>query len=221
MTVSSGTTTRLLLARHGQAECNVRGRVGGPKTCTGLTALGREQVARLAARLAAEQRDGRTVDVLCSGPRRRLAESGLILAAELGRTMVTEQGLDGPHHGEADGRLWSDVESAFGGAPHAHPDRPYAQGAEPWNDYLRRATAHLRTLLDHHRGQTLLLTVHGETVQAACHLLLDLKPASSSHVTFRTDHASLTCFALGQDRFGNQTTTLVALNDTAHLQHGP
>ena len=46
-----GVTSELLLTRHGQAQCNVAGVVGGPKTCTGLTDLGRRQVKGLATRL--------------------------------------------------------------------------------------------------------------------------------------------------------------------------
>ncbi|WP_031127758.1 histidine phosphatase family protein [Streptomyces exfoliatus] len=73
-------TTRLTIARHGQARCNVDGRVGGPKTCTGLTDHGRDQIELLAARLAAQQRTGPAFDALYTGPRPRLQESGRILA---------------------------------------------------------------------------------------------------------------------------------------------
>lgn len=31
-------STELIITRHGEAECNVTGMVGGDKTCTGLTA---------------------------------------------------------------------------------------------------------------------------------------------------------------------------------------
>ena len=43
--------TRIVLVRHGEAECNLNHIIGGPKGCTGLTALGRHQVAALADRL--------------------------------------------------------------------------------------------------------------------------------------------------------------------------
>ena len=44
-------SSRIVLVRHGEAECNRNGVVGGPKGCTGLTDLGRRQVAMLADRL--------------------------------------------------------------------------------------------------------------------------------------------------------------------------
>ena len=43
--------SRIVLVRHGEAECNVSRVVGGLKGCTGLTDLGRRQVAFLADRL--------------------------------------------------------------------------------------------------------------------------------------------------------------------------
>ena len=43
--------TRIVLVRHGEAECNLNRIIGGAKGCTGLTAMGRHQVAALADRL--------------------------------------------------------------------------------------------------------------------------------------------------------------------------
>lgn len=56
--------TELLLARHGEAECNVRGVAGGDLGCTGLTGRGRVQAARLAGRLYRAQQLQRGPGVL-------------------------------------------------------------------------------------------------------------------------------------------------------------
>ncbi|WP_225800255.1 histidine phosphatase family protein [Streptomyces sp. NK15101] len=210
-------TTRLDIARHGQARCNVEGRVGGPKTCTGLTDLGRRQTERLAARLAAAQSTDGRIDAVYAGPRRRLQESGRLLSAALNLPLLTDPGLDGPRHGQADGMLWREVESAFKGAPQAHPDRPYAPGAEPWNSYLARATRHLAELIERHDGQHILLAAHGETLHAACHLLLGIPVSKSSAIGFGTSHAGLTRFERRQDGYDNTRWILAALDDTAHL----
>ncbi|MFF0558416.1 histidine phosphatase family protein [Streptomyces sp. NPDC004266] len=210
-------TTRLVIARHGEARCNVEGRVGGPKTCTGLTDLGRHQIERLAARLAAAQGTEERIDAVCAGPRRRLQESGLLLSAALDLPLVTDQGLDGPRHGQADGLPWREVESAFQGPPQTHPDRPYAPGAEPWNSYLARATRHLSGLLDRHEGQHILLAAHGETLYAACHLLLGIPVSRSPAIGFGTSHAGLTRFERRQDGYHHTRWVLAVLNDTAHL----
>jgi SAM-dependent methyltransferase len=44
-------TTELVIARHGEAHCNVLGVVGGERGCTGLTDLGHRQATQLATRL--------------------------------------------------------------------------------------------------------------------------------------------------------------------------
>jgi 2,3-bisphosphoglycerate-dependent phosphoglycerate mutase len=44
--------TRLVLVRHGEADCNVGKRFGGPLGCTGLSPEGRRQVERLRDRVA-------------------------------------------------------------------------------------------------------------------------------------------------------------------------
>ncbi|MFF9851052.1 histidine phosphatase family protein [Streptomyces litmocidini] len=209
-------TTELVIARHGEARCNVEGRVGGPKTCTGLTDAGRRQIEQLAARLAAEHRVGPFAAVY-AGPRLRLQETGRILAAALDLPLTDAPELDGPRHGEADGRTWREVEAAFGGAPHTHPEQPYALGSDSWNGYLTRATRYLADLLERNEGQRVLLAAHGETIHAACHLLLGIPLDRAPGIGFGTDHASLTRFKHQRDPYSHERWVLEALNDTAHL----
>jgi len=109
-----GITSELLLTRHGQAHCNIAGVVGGPETWTGLTDLGRQQVKALAARLL-DEHERSAIAAVSSGPRLRLKESGHIVAEALELPLVIKAGLDGPHHGEADGRPWYEVKNAFRG----------------------------------------------------------------------------------------------------------
>ncbi|MGO4457237.1 histidine phosphatase family protein [Streptomyces sp. M-16] len=211
-------TARLVIARHGQARSNVEGRVGGPKTCTGLTDTGRRQAQLLAARLATEaQGGGKVFDAVYAGTRPRVHETGAILAEALGLPLITDPGLDGPRHGNADGRPWREVEDAFQGPPDAHPDLPYAPGSETWTAYLAWAATHLAGLLEEHQGQNVLLAGHGETVHAACHLLLRIPATASSTIGFAADHTALTRFEHRRDRYGNERWVLTALNDTTHL----
>ena len=44
--------TRLVLVRHGESQASVARSIGGPRTCSGLSDLGRQQCERLAVRLA-------------------------------------------------------------------------------------------------------------------------------------------------------------------------
>jgi 2,3-bisphosphoglycerate-dependent phosphoglycerate mutase len=209
--------TEMVLARHGEAHCNLTGMAGGERTCTGLTDRGRQQMRALGAHLREEQESGPPFDVLYASPRRRVRESAEILAAALGLPAHVEPGLAGPRHGDADGRRWEDIKAAFGGPPQSDPDRRYAPGSETWNEYLARATACLAELTQRHAGRRVLITGHAETVQAAFTLMLALPAGSSARAGFATDHASVTRWHMRRNRFGQEVWLLTAFNDTRHL----
>jgi 2,3-bisphosphoglycerate-dependent phosphoglycerate mutase len=211
-------STELIITRHGEAECNVAGLVGGDKTCTGLTSRGRDQVAELAARLRREQDSTRPFDVLYASPRRRAQESGQILADALSLPMITEPELVGPEHGDADGLPWDDVKTAFAGPPQAHPNRPHAQGAETWHAYLARSASVLTRLIEKHAGQKILIAGHGETIEATHTLLLELPADACTSISFQTGHASLSRWERHTNRFQRTVWMLAAHNDTAHLR---
>lgn len=210
-------STELIITRHGEAECNVTGMVGGDKICTGLTALGHDQVTMLADRLRREHDSGRPFDALYASPRRRTRESGQLLADALSFSMIIEPELVGPEHGEADGLPWDEVKTAFAGPPQAHPDRPHAPGAETWYSYLARSSTVLTGLIEKHAGEKILIAGHGETIEAAHTLMLELPPNACTRLSFQTRHASLTRWERHTNRFGRMVWMLAAHNDTAHL----
>ncbi len=207
--------TQLVITRHGEAVCNTRGIVGGEKGCTGLTDRGRSQIARLADRLGREHRQ-HPFDVLYASPRLRTHQSGQIISQALGLPLLLDRALRGPDHGDADGHPWDEVKTSFEGPPQAHPDRPHAPGAEPWNDYLARVTGRLTDLLKTHEGARILIAAHGETIEAAHGLILGLPADACTRVSFRIDHASLSRWEHHTNRFGRRVWMLASHNDTAH-----
>jgi 2,3-bisphosphoglycerate-dependent phosphoglycerate mutase len=209
--------TTLLLTRHGEAHCNVAGVAGGEKACTGLTDHGRHQVRLLAERLCAEE----PPDVLYASPRRRTIESADILSAVLGVKAITEPDLSGPDHGLGDGQHWDQIKADFGGPPQSDPDRPYAPGSETWNQYLTRAGAALARLTERHHGQRILIAGHGETIEAAATLFLQLPPGSCTRIGFQSHHAAITSWQLQRNRLGQQVWLLRTHNDTRHLASMP
>jgi 2,3-bisphosphoglycerate-dependent phosphoglycerate mutase len=210
-------TTELVIARHGEAACNVAGIVGGEHGCTGLTDRGHRQVAQLAARLAAEHA-ARPYAVFYSTPRLRVVQTAEIVTQALRLPPTAEPQLRGPDHGEADGRPWADVKTAFQGPPQHAPDIPYAHGSETWNEYLDRATKALQKILARHNGERILIAAHGETIEAANNLLLALPRNTCLRLGFVTDHASVTRWQQPTNRFGRTIWQLVAHNDTRHLE---
>jgi probable phosphoglycerate mutase len=205
--------TTLTLTRHGEAHCNVAGIVGGDRACTGLIGRGRDQVELLAGRLHAEE----PCHVLYTTTRRRARESAEILSDVLGLPVHVEPGLTGPHHGDADGRPWDEIKTAFGGPPYADPDRSYAPGSETWNQYLARASTTLADVLERHHGQRILIAGHGETTDAAAMLFLGLTPGYSIRAGFETSHAAITRWHMNRNRLGQELWILAAHNDTRHL----
>jgi 2,3-bisphosphoglycerate-dependent phosphoglycerate mutase len=210
-------STEVILSRHGEAHCNVAGLVGGDKTCTGLTDLGRQQVAALAARLRAEHEEIAPFDVLYAAPRRRVLESAEILSAALGLPVNVENRLAGPRHGEADGRTWAEIFAEFGGAPRSDPDRPYAPSSETWNEYLARVTGGLAGLVRRHPGQRVLIAGHHETIEASFSYTLGLAHDASTRTGFASGHTSLVRWQQRPNGFGRDTWILTAFNDQQHL----
>lgn len=213
-------TTELVVARHGEAVCNTTATVGGDRGCTGLTNDGRQQADLLADRLAAEHRD-RPYDAFYTTPRLRVRQTADIIATRLDLSATVDPDLRGPDHGDADGKQWHDIKAAFAGPPQHDPNRPYAPGSETWNQYLHRATTTLRTILDRHHGQRILIIGHGETIEAAHTLLLNLPAEACRRLGFVTDHAGLTRWQQHVNRFDRRVWMLAAHNDTAHLTRGP
>ncbi|MER5970329.1 histidine phosphatase family protein [Streptomyces sp. NPDC002055] len=206
--------TELVLVRHGQAQCNADGLVGGPNTCTGLTSLGYAQVEAVARRLATEHQK-QPFDLVYTGPRVRLIQTGEIISQALRIPMSTDERLDGPVHGDADGKPWTAVKTAADGGPHAHPDQQWAAGSDTWNGYLERASTFLRDIIDQHRGQRVLFAAHGEIVITAHTLLLDIPIGSPAG--FTVNHASITRWQEHHNRLGQTRWMLDRHNDTAHL----
>lgn len=210
----------LTLARHGQAHCNALGIIGGLNSCTGLTSRGRRQARQLAERLGRDHA-GRPFDAAYTTPLRRARETAGIVAARLDLPVTIIDDLREPDYGNADGKPWADVVTAFGRIPAQHPDQPVAPGAETWAAYLQRATAALQGILARHAGGTVLVIGHGETVTAAAHLFLGLPASAHASAAFAAHYASITRWeqqplAWTQPGAGWRWT-LTACNDTTHL----
>lgn len=210
-------STEVIFSRHGEAHCNVAGLVGGDRTCTGLTDLGRRQVEALAERLRAEHLGSMPFDALYAAPRRRVRESAEIIAAALALPVHVEERLAGPRHGQADGRPWAEIYAEFGGMPRSDPDRPYAVGSETWNEYLARVTGAIAGIVRRHPGQRVLIAGHHETIEASFTLMLGLAHDASTRTGFASGHTSLVRWEQRTNGFGQTGWALTAFNDQLHL----
>jgi probable phosphoglycerate mutase len=212
--------SRIVLIRHGQAECNVNRIVGGPQGCSGLTDLGRRQVAALADRLyeSAELRDATTLyaSVL---PRALETAERLRPVVGPGPTALgpVRQRCDlcELHPGQADGMDWQDVVDTFG-LPDwdRDPGQPLAPGAESWSEFVLRASNAVRDVVRAHPGELVVAAVHAGVIEATMISFLGVTPEVYRRGWLRIVHASMTEWEWvpGEDRW-----VLLRFNDAAGI----
>ena len=207
--------TRLVLVRHGEAQCHVDQVVGGARGCTGLSDLGRRQAEALCRRL---ERTGELADadVLYASTLPRAVETAEAIAPALGGPPVKlDEDLCELHPGEADGIRWEEFRERYtwpGGTGEVY--RPMAPGAESWARFTERVGRVLSRLADDHEGQTVVAACHGGVVMGSFHALGELPLVqrfllhieNTSITEWRRDHAG------DEERW-----TLVRFNDAVHL----
>jgi probable phosphoglycerate mutase len=194
-------STRIVLIRHGQAECNVNRVVGGVKGCTGLTPMGRRQVADLADRLfeSGELRDATT---LYSSVLPRAVETAERLRPVVGPgpsalgPIVQECDLCELHPGESDGMNWDQVVERLG-VPDwdRDPSAPIAPGGESWSSFVVRASDAVRALARRHPGELVVAAVHAGVIEATMISFLGVPPETYRRGWVHIAHASITEWA--------------------------
>ncbi|HEY1484524.1 MAG TPA: histidine phosphatase family protein [Micromonosporaceae bacterium] len=158
--------TRVLLVRHGDSQHKVDGVIGGPRGDRGLTEVGRAQAQALAYRLESEV--GGTVAVYSSTLPRAI-QTAEPIAAALRVTADADCGLCTWHYPEhGDGLPLQEYSDRFGLAG-GGVFRPFQKGAESWSEMVARTSRTLVDLATKHRGETLILVCHAETVGISFH----------------------------------------------------
>lgn len=170
---------RLILVRHGDAYAGFQGVIGGPRGCSGLTDLGREQAAALRDYLA---ESGRVrADVLLSSVIPRAIETAEIIAPGLGiETFGRVCDLCEVHTGEADGLEWAEWGVRYGSFDmEAEPDRVFAPEGESWNTFHERVRHVLERLAHEYEGRTVVAVCHGGVIIGSVRMLLGIGEAGS------------------------------------------
>jgi probable phosphoglycerate mutase len=207
--------TRLVLVRHGEADCNVAKRFGGPLGCTGLSDQGRRQAGLLRDRL---RRTGELADAtrLYASTLPRAIETAEILDQALGLGVETDERLCELHPGEADNMtfddyLSSDLYAAGSARWRDDPSVPTAPGGESWTGFMHRVLDGIVDLSTRHEGETIVVACHGGVIDTS---MLQLLQMDTGYVPARfvTDNTSLTEWTRRGERW-----RLVRYNDAAHL----
>jgi 2,3-bisphosphoglycerate-dependent phosphoglycerate mutase len=208
-------STRLVLVRHGESDCNARGIVGGHLGCRGLSPLGVLQAEALRARWEATG-EMRQTSAFYASVLPRAIQTAEIIGPALGRLeLTTDCDLCEMHPGESDGMTWQEFSRRYP-APDfaADPDRPLSPGGESWSAFQRRVDVTLRTLADRHPGETVVVACHGGIVNASLVALMGAH--DSTRLQLRTHNTSITEWEREDGKW-----RLLRYNDSAHLATVP
>lgn len=204
------TTTRLLLIRHGETDDN-RALVFQGQSGRGLNAHGRDQAARLAARLAT----GRVrLDALYCSDLDRARETAEILGAANALRPVADVELREVDLGAWQGLTRAEVQARYPeewAAWRSGVDVPRG-GGETYATLGARVSRALLGLVARHAGGTVAVVSHGAAIKTFAAWVLRIEPAGipALQVPTNTGVSLIAHEASGSYR-------LVVWNDTAHL----
>ncbi len=207
--------TKLILIRHGESEVTVRQILGGQKSCTGLSDLGRLQAAALRDRWLAGP--GPAVDVLYSSTLPRAVETAEIVNEALGGLEITQYAdLEEHRPGDADGVAFAELEDRFG--PLDLRTRPFSElapNAESAHEFFHRTARCLERVMSENVGRSVLVACHGGVIDIAFRYLLNLPRRLSFDLW--TLNTSITEFVVDDSQTQRGRWRLVRYNDHAHL----
>lgn len=209
--------TRLILVRHGESNVTVNRVIGGPRTCSGLSDLGRRQAAALAERWTA--RPEFSADVLISSQYPRAHETATIIAPSLGIDVAAierDAGFGEHDPGPVcDGMSYDEFTRQFRdvavGWDHQDPFATTFPDGETIAAFQFRVGNAVRGVLDRHEGRTVVVACHGGVIDAT--LRLALKAPAMGAFEIHTVNTSVTELLLAKPT----TWRLVRYNDSAHL----
>ena len=207
--------TTVVLIRHGESEVTVRRVIGGPRTCSGLSELGRRQAAALHDRLAASGELEPTVLLSSGYPRAR--ETAETIAPAFGLPVVVDDALGEHDPGpDCDGLGFADFVDRFGMPDwETDPHGVTFPGGETVAEFHHRAGRAISRLVAEHAGGAIVVVCHGGVVDAAFRSLLRLPMTGGFDL--HTLNTSLTEFTRIPTPGRTTRWRLVRYNDAAHL----
>lgn len=165
--------TRLVLIRHGESNATVARTIGGPRTCSGLSDLGRDQAGALRARLSlsGELRDAH---VYASHYPRAIETAEIIAPALGGSEVIVDDGFGEHDPGpDCDGLSFQEFIDRYG-MPDWESD-PYAvtfPGGETLAQFRYRVGEAVARVTRTHPGETIVVCCHGGVVDAVMRIAL-------------------------------------------------
>ncbi|MBM3827685.1 MAG: histidine phosphatase family protein [Actinobacteria bacterium] len=204
--------TRVILVRHGESQVSVGRLVGGPRSCVGLSDLGRLQAERLRDRWS--KHPEMEADVVYASQYPRARETGDIVLPALGHSEMVIDANFGEHDPGpiCDGLTYDEFERRFGDPDWENdPHGETFPGGETIAAFQLRVGGAVRGLIERHGGGRVVVFCHGGVIDTV--LRQSLRTSGTGIFEVWTKNASITEVELvrpGRWR-------LVRYNDAAHL----
>jgi probable phosphoglycerate mutase len=204
--------TRLIFVRHGESNTTVARRIGGHRTCSGLSPLGRQQAERLRRRW--QEAPEFTADVLLSSHFQRAQETAEIIAPALGGLAVEVVDGFGEHDPgeECDGITFEDFVARYGERDwESDPFSIGFPGGETLAAFHLRVGETISHTIREHEGKTVVIACHGGVIDAALRQAMRAPAIGSFDIwTLNTSITEMQLLRPGRWR-------LLRYNDHAHL----
>jgi probable phosphoglycerate mutase len=200
--------TTLILVRHGQTVWNREERWQGQKDSP-LTALGQEQAARMAERLASLK-----IGALYSSDLGRARQTAEIIAGRLGLSVTLREDLRERSYGVLEGKTNREAAASEGSwfltwnADHLRQSPPAGETEQVLRERVVEA---LDEIADAHPGETVVISTHGGPIKSTLFHLFSI-PLALWRLTW-VANGSLTTLRGSRD-----VMRLMTWNDTCHLQ---
>ena len=188
--------TQLFLIRHGEVEPRYHKIFGGSRIDMGLSDLGREQGAALAAWL----RDS-PLDAIYASPMRRVRETIEPLAAARGLTPIILPELREVDFGDWTGLKWDEIQERFGVSAFEWLEvieSPGIAGGESAACLAQRVGPCLRQILEENPHRRVAVACHGGIIRVILSMLLDLPLSRMAH--FNIEYGSVTVVELQPEK---------------------
>ena len=215
--------TRIVLVRHGESLAQHHRVIGGHRGCQGLSDRGRAQVEALRDRLA-DSGELAAASAIYSSVMARAAQTADLLAPALdglgGVDVRRECDLCESHPGEdADGLEVDEYDRRWPVPESWTVDTRRDPGSETFQEMHERVGRALDTLVERHRGQTVVVACHGGVVVHSMLRWLGIDPAGmTSRAWLNPVNSSLTEWRIAPRPWWGTPVELVRFNDHAHLR---
>jgi probable phosphoglycerate mutase len=207
-----GAPATFVLLRHGETLLTPQKRFSGSGgSDPSLSAIGREQAARVAEGLA---RRG-TIQAIVTSPLARTRETAAVVAARLGLEVTVEEGLRETDFGAWEGLTFGEVRERYPddlNAWLASPDAEPTGGGESFTATGARIAATRDRLVSAYAGRTVLLVSHVTPIKTFVQLALGAPPES----LFRMELSAASLSAVAYYADGGASVRL--FNETSHLR---